>query len=367
MCKENNLSESESTVYVMSDGTFLGFFDTDGGVLLNLESYERDNQPVAEGHQPIGIRVYYYIGQSLSKKDTIQKTVEKFGAEAITDNLGSELRVNVFNEIGQKIRQFLLKNKPLHPGRRRSFLISEVIVDLLQQRAQSTKVGLVMLLRLVFNNKEYANSPGRGFPIEHWMSKINPSQAELEEGLAKAAEAMIPIDQEVALLEEQLPGMKLTSDYIRGAHFGDGGFTVSLVCKPNKANRRRCEPEWTISGENVAYCKAFVNTLGGNINKAGKNYHKFRLTGIKACYNILHIFDEAPWLPEYKKNQFELFKKAVQLLINQEHMTEEGTIRLVELVYNISEKGGRTVSKEQYIEWGIQWLRNKANPPDRHT
>lgn len=71
-------------------------------------------------------------------------------------------------------------------------------------------------------------------------------------------------------------------------------------------------------------------------------------------------------MPAYKKTQFEWFKKAVQLLINNEHMTEEGTVKLVELVYvyNVSEKGWRAASKEQYIEWGIQWLRNRNSDPD---
>ena len=188
----------------------------------------------------------------------------------------------------------MLKKKPLHPGRRRDLLISEVIVGLLQRKAQSTKTGLVTLLRLAYNNTRNMNTLGRGHDIDHWISKINPSEAELKEGLVQAAEAMKPINQEVALLEEQLPSMKLTSDYIRGAHFGDGGFTVSLTWKPNKSDRRRCEPEWTISGENVPYCKAFVNTIGaGYVNQAGKNYHKFRLAGIQACNNILNIFDKA--------------------------------------------------------------------------
>jgi hypothetical protein len=153
--------------------------------------------------------------------------------------------------------------------------------------------------------------------------------------------------------------MELTLDYIRGAHFGDGGFTVALTWKPNKSDRRRCDPEWTISGENKPYCKAFVNTLGGNVKKSGKNHHKFCLTGINACNNILHIFDEAPWMPEYKKNQFKWFKEAVQLLINKEHMTEEGTIKLVELVYDASEKGVRIETKKQYIKWGCEWLRRR--------
>ena len=74
MCNQNNLSGSGSTTYVMSDETLLGFFDADGSVLINLESYERKNNKTgSEGKQPIGIRVYYYVGQSLSKKDTVQK------------------------------------------------------------------------------------------------------------------------------------------------------------------------------------------------------------------------------------------------------------------------------------------------------
>lgn len=359
MCNQNNLSDSESTSNVMSDDTLLGFFDADGSVLINLESYERKNKPVAEGNQPIGFRVYYYFGQSLSKADTIKKVVEKFGGTSTQDSKDAELRVNVFNETGQKIRQFLLNNKPLHPGRRRDFLISEAIVELLQKKAQSTKVGLVPILRLAYNNTNNMKSLGRVHPIEHWISQINPSKAELQEGLDQAAEAMKPINQEVTSLEEQLPKMELTLDYIRGAHFGDGGLTVSLTWKPNKYDRRRSDPEWTISGENKPYCKAFVNTLGGNVNKAGKNYHKFRLKGINACNNILHIFDEASWMPEYKKNQFKGFKEAVQLLRNKEHMTEEGTRKLVELVYDKSEKGGRIAEKEQYIEWGVEWLRRR--------
>lgn len=86
MCNQNNLPESESTTYVMSDDTLLGFFDADGSILLNLESYKRKDKPVAEGNQPIGIRVYYYVGQSLSKTDTVQKLAEKFGGTFTQDN-----------------------------------------------------------------------------------------------------------------------------------------------------------------------------------------------------------------------------------------------------------------------------------------
>jgi hypothetical protein len=63
-------------------------------------------------------------------------------------------------------------------------------------------------------------------------------------------------------------------------------------------------------------------------------------------------------MPQYKKKQFNLFKKAVELLVNKVHMTTEGTIEQVNLVYNLSEKGNRVHSKQQYIEWGISWLRN---------
>jgi len=342
----------------MSFDTFLGFFDADGSVLIKL--YSQENVAVK-----VGVYIVYYIGQSLSKADTVIKVAEIFNATVTQDANNCKISINSNKPAGEKVRECLLAKKPLHPGRRRDFLISEVILGLIKQKAHKTNVGLVTIIELAYSKsiniaeKKSKRENSQRHDKKYWLSLVNPTEEELEVGLANAAGALVSIEKEVALLEKQLPTMKLSLDYIRGAHFGDGGFTVALTWKPNAADRRRAVPEWTISGENKSYCKAFVNSMGGDINLSGKNCYKFRISGIAACRNILWVFEQADWMPSYKKEQFERFKKAVWLLVENKHMTEAGVVELVNLVYDMSEKGSRRYSKEQYIEWGIQWLRGR--------
>lgn len=221
-----------------------------------------------------------------------------------------------------------------------------------------TKKDLVTLIYLAYSNTRNMLNSAKQKPINYWINLIQPSNIQFKVGKYKAEQELIFIEKEIAILEKQLPITKLSLDYIRGAHFGDGGLTVALTFKPNKYNRRRCVPEWTISGANFYYCKAFVNTIGGGINKSGKNCYKFRLYGITNCNNILYIFNTTIWMPKYKKKQFNKFKKIIKLLLNKKHFTKERIIELVNLAYDLSEKGGRTHSKEKYIGWGISWLQN---------
>lgn len=99
-----------------------------------------------------------------------------------------------------------------------------------------------------------------------------------------------------------------------------------------------------------------VHNNGGYVNLSGANYHTFRCTGIANCSSMLYFWQEAPWLPQYKKTQFETFSKALALLRAKRHLTAAGTAELVELVYGMSEKGTRKYSKETYIKWGQDWL-----------
>jgi hypothetical protein len=288
MCDKNLLNSG----YVMPDDMVLGVFDSDGSVLIVIDSHEKDSM-VVHGNQPFGLRVLYYLEQSVSKTDLVLKVAEKFNGSVLKNETGTRLRVNQFSKVGKRIRLFLSKNKPLHPNRRRDYLIAETINNLLNKKVQRTKAGLVTLICLAYSNTQNMIQVRRKNPIQYWIHQIQPSEAELKAGEAKASEALALINKEVVLLKEQLPHMKLSLDYIRGAHFGDGGLTVALTWKPNKQNRRRCVPEWTISGENFFYCKAFVNTLGGDINKSSANCYKFRLYGIARCKAILYIFDHA--------------------------------------------------------------------------
>jgi hypothetical protein len=337
---------------VISDDMFLGAHDADGSFVISIDSYLRRN-----GSMPFNVRVSYDFCQSNSKRDLVEKMADKFGVKTSADEADTAFRVGSTTKEGGEIRQFFLKNKPIYPGHLRDFLITEEILALKSRKVQCTKQGLITLIILAYNNYHNFKTNKRKYTLDFWINSVNASPVELIAGKSEAAQALARVEKEVNLLKTSLPTKVLTKDYIRGAHVGDGGLTVALTWKPSKADRLRTEPEWTISGEDRSYCQAFVNTLGmGNINLSSPNCKKFRLTGIKNCIKALTIFDDT-WLPAYKTTQLAKFKEALRILEAKEHFTEQGIITLVSLVCDMSEKGAREHSKEQYIEWGLAWLR----------
>lgn len=176
------------------------------------------------------------------------------------------------------------------------------------------------------------------------------------------------IEKNLADYQKTLPTVELTADYVLGSHYGDGSFYVALSWKPTeKGHRLRCEPEWSISGDDAAYCTAFSNTFNGKICPVDrKGQQKFALSGVKKCLSIMPLFDQAPWMPTYKSEQYKRWKEAVYLIDKQEHFTVEGIIKLLDLTYGLAEKGGRAYPKEQYLQWGLDWInrstRQKRKP-----
>ena len=233
-------------------------------------------------------------------------------------------------------------------------------MTLTSQKTQKTKKGLVTLIHLAYSNSYNLKKCKRTKDLQYWIDQINPLPGDLAAGQAEASAIVRVVEQQVAALEGALLTKTLSLDYIRGAHYGDGGLTVSLTWKPNKANRLRTEPEWTISGENKSYCAAFVHTFNkGTVNKAGANCHKYKLSGIAACKKTLSIFENT-WMPSYKQQQLAKFEQALDLLKAKKHLTKQGATDLVNLVYDMSEKGQREYSKQQYIDWAHNWLDKKG-------
>nr|YP_009184762.1 putative LAGLIDADG homing endonuclease [Jenufa perforata]ALO62915.1 putative LAGLIDADG homing endonuclease [Jenufa perforata] len=115
---------------------------------------------------------------------------------------------------------------------------------------------------------------------------------------------------------KQLGIIKLSDDYVLGVHYGDGSFYVGLSWKPTeKSHRLRCEPEWSISGDDETYWKAFSNTFDGRtclVDKKGQR--KFVLVGVKKCICVLDLFDKAPWINKYKFEQYVRWKKSINLI-----------------------------------------------------
>lgn len=330
----------------------LGFYDADGGVLMNTTF--RNNSVLKN---TLGFQVIYFVGQSLSKLESVQKFATKFGGNVPN----RECRMNQSSPAGQRFRQFLLENNPKHPDRRRDFLLSEEVIPFLNRKlttAQQVKVAYLVSQKSVLLNQKTS---------EEYFSKcclhLGATNDEIQEGLVAANQIMEVINKNLEIYNEQLPTMELSADYVYGAHVGDGSFYVALSWKPTeKSHRLRCEPEWAICGYKKAYCEAFAKKYGGVTKKVdARGQIKFVVSGIQKCLAIVDFFENVPWLPAYKQDQFDRWKQSFILLKNQEHFSEEGIVRLLDLTYGLAEKGSRKYPKEQYLEWGLLWL----NSPSR--
>ena len=339
---------------IMSDEMALGFFDSDGGIIMGTEKKKNVKPSIA-------FKVTYFLGQSLSKGDAVAKLAEKFGGKTLVDKQAVEFRVNQSSPEGQRVRKFLSKNEPKNPYRLRDYYISEEIIGLLEQKTQQSKVGQITLARLV-SNKSCVNGYAKhslkgqgGEPLfSELCSHINPTDAEIQQGANIADSMLAKIELKLEVYKQTLSKTKLSDDYVLGTHYGDGSFYVGLSWKPTAYNHRlRCEPEWAISGDNEAFCQAFANQFDGITKPVDANgQRKFTLTGINKCLKILPLFENASWIPEYKKEQFSRWKKSILLLEAKEHFTKEGICDLLNLTYDLAEKGKRQYTKDQYLEWG---------------
>jgi hypothetical protein len=344
-----------NTSYVMSDDMALGLFDADGGIIMGADKKETVNPSIA-------FKVTYFLGQSLSKRDAVEKFADKFCATTLVDEQDVEFRVNQSSPEGQRFREFLLKNKPKNPYRLRDYYISEEIIPLLEQKTQQSKVGQITLVRLVSNKSRLQKQDSGGELIfSNMCSYINATDAEIQQGSAIADAILAKIEEKLEAYKQS--ETKLSDDYVLGVHYGDGSLYVSLTWKPTeKIQRLRCEPEWAISGDNEAFCQLFENQFDGTTKPVdNKGQRKFALTGINKCLKILPFFENASWMPEYKKEQFSRWKKSILLLKAQKHFTEEGIRELLDLTYGLAEKGARIYTKDQYLEWGLAWV----NDPSR--
>lgn len=185
---------------------------------------------------------------------------------------------------------------------------------MLNQTTPRSQVNTVTLARLVANKSRLVGKENTYF--SDLYTYIAATATEINQGSEIADKMLSQIDNTLEAKKQALLSTKLSNDYVLGAHFGDGSLYVSLTWKPSdesdEVNRLRCEPEWAISGDNEVYCQAFVNTFNGVTRSVdGKDHRKFVLSGLEKCLNILSLFENAPWMPCYKVEQFSRWKEAL--------------------------------------------------------
>lgn len=350
--KNNNLLENSR----MSDDKFLGFFDADGWVAMNIQKSRSAKS------SDFSIFISYGVNQKSTRADLVYEVAKKFGGNVILRNDTASFGGRVSSEPGKKIRDLLKKTPPICPGRLHDFLLSEEIIKINERNTTlNPKEGLLASIIFAYNNKRNESSVVRTRPLQEWINDLNLSENELQAGKTYAKTLLKQIRDRVETHEQSLPTTTLSLDYVRGVHIGDGTLMVSLTWKPTSTNdRRRIEPIWAITNISKRYCQAFVHTFQcGRTGSSGKNVQKFIVSGADACFRLLHVFEDT-WLPKYKQDQYQIFKEVLLILKAGDHFTEEGTIKIVNLVYGFADKGAREATRDELITWGTDWLRNKG-------
>ena len=339
--------------HVMSDDMALGFFDADGSVLISTDYTSNKS-----GKTGVSFRVIYLLGQSLSKKDLTEKFAQKFGGKMLVDNESAEFRANQSSQLGENVRRFLLNNNPKHPYRLRDWLISEQVVVLL--KAKPNKISDITKAHLARHKSLFVTQGGGDEYFEKCSTHIQATNTEIRQGIVASEKIIAEIEKNLAVYTKELVKINLSDDYVLGVHYGDGSFYVTLSWKLTSKNHRfRCVPEWAISGDDENYCKAFANRFNGRtVLVDAKGQRKFVLSGVEKCVLVLDFFEKALEMSAYKLLQYKRWKESILLIRNQEHFTEQGIRKLLDLTYGLAEKGKRPYSKEQYLEWGLIWLNN---------
>jgi hypothetical protein len=121
--------------------------------------------------------------------------------------------------------------------------------------------------------------------------------------------------------------------YITGFIDGEGCFSISMFKDSRMFKGWQVKPIFSINLHNkdIKILEAVQRTLGvGKLYKHGKNSTQYRISYLKNIYVIINHLDKYPLITKKWANYL-LFKEAVKLIKNKEHLTLNGLQKIVNL------------------------------------
>lgn len=143
-------------------------------------------------------------------------------------------------------------------------------------------------------------------------------------------------------------------DYITGYVDGEGCFTVTFNMKPEALLGWELRPSFSVSqNEDRRQVLDIIQQYFGcgyiRRDYADKTV-KFEIRDHgELMSKIIPHFDEFPLLSK-KQDDFELFKRIVQLIDSGKHLTKDGFIEIVHIAYTMNGSGKRRRTKEEIIK-----------------
>lgn len=129
------------------------------------------------------------------------------------------------------------------------------------------------------------------------------------------------------------PSISINPYYLSGFIDGEGCFNLTIYKNSQLATGWRIIPTFKISLHNKdrALLESIAKYLGvGKIYKHGKDSIDLRINGTKDLSVVIKHLDSYPLISQ-KFSDFVLFKQAVELIEQKEHLTEKGLFKIVSI------------------------------------
>lgn len=123
----------------------------------------------------------------------------------------------------------------------------------------------------------------------------------------------------------------LNPDYLTGFVDGEGCFSLSIYKDARSLTGWQVKPIFSISLHNkdIKLLEAIQRTLKtGKIYKHGVDSMQYRVSSLKNLKIITDHFDSYPLITQ-KRTDYLLFKQAIAIINNKEHLSREGLLKLV--------------------------------------
>lgn len=123
----------------------------------------------------------------------------------------------------------------------------------------------------------------------------------------------------------------LNPDYLTGFVDGEGCFSLSIFKEDRSLTGWQVKPIFSISLHNkdIKLLEAIQRTFQtGKIYKHGVNSMQYRVSSLKNLQIITDHFDSYPLITQ-KRADYLLFKQAIAIIKNKEHLSIEGILKLV--------------------------------------
>lgn len=130
----------------------------------------------------------------------------------------------------------------------------------------------------------------------------------------------------------------LNPDYITGFVDGEGCFTISIFKDARRLTGWEVKAIFSISLHNrdIKLLEAIQRTFNvGKIYKHGPDSVQYRVSSLRNLQVIVEHFDKYPLITQ-KHADYVLFKKAISLIKNKEHLSLEGLLNLVSIKATIN-------------------------------